>query len=211
MKLMGNARSLLLLGLVTLTGCATARMDSQWLDRTFHDGFGAGSRVFVACETGDDSLRRLCEDAWVERMRAEGIMVIRSYTPGGVPSEAIGHAEQIERAARATGAGATIRMKLATGSYPVFQPGPQVGFGIGGGSGGGGFSYGGIGISLPIGGSNVSPRREMASSTTLTDLRRGTVVWSGGARAQVDGDAATQVSALTRVTVDAMKEAGVIR
>ncbi|HAF54698.1 MAG TPA: hypothetical protein DCL01_05655 [Thauera sp.] len=209
MKLMRVAIPLVLVVLVVLTGCATARMDSQWVDRTFHDGFGAGSRVFVACETGDDSLRRLCEDAWVQRMRSEGIVVIRSYAPGGVAGEAIGNAELVERAARATSATAMIRMKLATGSHPVFQPGPQVGFGIGGGSGG--FSYGGIGISMPIGGGSVSPRREMASSTTLTDLHRGSVVWSGGARAQVDGDAGIQVSALARVTVDAMKQAGVIR
>jgi hypothetical protein len=197
--------------LATLAGCSTARMDSQWIDRSFQAGLAAGTRVFVSCETGDDSLRRLCEDAWSERMRAEGITAVRSYTPGGVPADAVGNAERIERAARATGASATIRMKLAVGSYSVFQPGPQVGIGIGGGSGGGGFSFGGIGVSVPIGGGGVSPRQEMTSSTTLTDLGRGTVVWSGGARTQIDGDAGEQVSALTRVTVDAMKTAGVIR
>ena len=52
---------------------------------------------------------------------------------------------------------------------------------------------------LPIGSGGASPPQEMASSTTLTDLGRGTVVWSGGARTQVDGDAGAQVSALTRV------------
>lgn len=201
----------LLACLAVLAGCSTARMDSQWMDKSFHEGVAAGTRVFVSCETGDDSLRRLCEDAWAERLRAEGITVVRSYAPGGVPGDAVGNAERIERAARATGASATIRMKLAVGSYSVFQPGPQVGFGIGGGSGGGGISFGGIGVSVPIGGGGVSPRQEMASSTTLTDLGRGAVVWSGGARTQIDGDAGAQVSALTRVTVDAMKQAGVIR
>ena len=49
--------------LAMLSGCSTARMDSQWIDRSFHDGLAAGARVFVSCETGDDSLRRLCEDA----------------------------------------------------------------------------------------------------------------------------------------------------
>ena len=102
--------------LAMLSGCATARMDSQWIDRSFHDGLAAGARVFVSCETADDSLRRLCEDAWVERMRAEGTTVVRSYAPGGVPGDAVGNAERIERAARATGASATIRMKLAVGS-----------------------------------------------------------------------------------------------
>lgn len=201
----------LLACLAMLAGCSTARMDSQWIDRSFHDGLAAGTRVFVSCETADDSLRRLCEDAWAESMRAEGITVVRSYAPGGVAGDAVGNAERIERAARATGSSATIRIKLAVSSYSVFQPGPQVGFGIGGGSGGGGFSFGGIGVALPIGSGGASPRQEMASSTTLTDLGRGTVVWSGGARTQVDGDAGAQVSALTRVTVDAMKKAGVIR
>lgn len=207
-----NTVSLPLLAcLAMLAGCSTARMDSQWIDKSFHEGLSGGTRVFVSCETGDDSLRRLCEDAWAERLRAEGITVLRSYAPGGVPGDAVGDAERIERAARAIGASATIRMKLAVGSYSVFQPGPQVGFGIGGGSGGGGISFGGIGVSLPIGGGGVSPRQEMAASTTLTDLGRGTVVWSGGARTQVDGNAGEQVLALTRVTADAMKKAGVIR
>ena len=197
--------------LAMLSGCSTARMDSQWIDRSFHDGLAAGARVFVSCETGDDSLRRLCEDAWAERLRSEGITVIKSYTPGSVAGDAVANAERIERAARDTGASATIRMKLTAGSYSVFQPGPQVGFGIGGGSGGGGFSFGGIGVSLPIGGGGASTRHEMASSTTLTDLGRAAVVWSGSARTQVDGDAGAQVLALTRVTVDAMKEAGVVR
>jgi hypothetical protein len=206
-SLIANHTLPLLACLALLAGCSTARMESQWIDRTFHDTLGSGSRVFVSCETGDDSLRRLCEDAWAEQLRAGGITVIRSYAQG----EPVADAERIDRSARATGASATIRMKLALGRYPVVQPGPQVGFGIGGGSGGGGFSYGGIGISLPIGGGGVSSQQEMASSTTLADLGRGTVVWSGGARTQVSGGMGAQVSALTRVTVDAMKKAGAIR
>src|SRR5690606_25420966 len=90
--------------LAMLSGCSTARMDSQWIDRSFHDGLAAGARVFVSCETGDDSLRRLCEDAWAERLRSEGITVIKSYTPGSVAGDAVANAERIERAARDTGA-----------------------------------------------------------------------------------------------------------
>lgn len=207
-----QAHSLPLFTCLVVAGCSSARMDSQWLDRSFHDGLAAGARVFVACETAVDSLRRLCEDAWTERMRAEGIAVVRSYGAATLPADAGKDPARIDDAARATGASAVVRMKLAQGSHAVFQPGPQVGFGIGGGSSsGGGFSFGGIGVSLPIGGGGVSQRQEMSSSTTLTDLGRGTVVWAGSARTEVDGDAGAQVSALTRVTVEAMKEAGVIR
>lgn len=204
-----QAHSLPLVTCLVVAGCSSARMDSQWLDRSFHDGLAAGARVFVACETAVDSLRRLCEDAWTERMRAEGIAVVRSYGAATLPADAGNDPARIDDSARATGASAVVRMKLAQGSHAVFQPGPQVGFGIGGGSGG--FSFGGIGVSLPIGGGGVSQRQEMSSSTTLTDLGRGTVVWAGSARTEVDGDAGAQVSALTRVTVEAMKEAGVIR
>lgn len=203
------AHSLPLFTCLVVAGCSSARMDSQWLDRSFHDGLAAGARVFVACETAVDSLRRLCEDAWTERMRAEGIAMVRSYGAATLPADAGNDPARIDDAARATGASAVVRMKLAQGSHAVFQPGPQVGFGIGGGSGG--FSFGGIGVSLPIGGGGVSQRQEMSSSTTLTDLGRGTVIWAGSARTEVDGDAGAQVSALTRVTVEAMKEAGVIR
>lgn len=207
-----QAHLLPLFASLVVAGCATARMDSQWVDRSFHDALAPGARVFVACETAVDSLRRLCEDAWAERMRTEGIAVVRSYGAAPLPADAGSNPARIDDAARASGASAVVRMKLAHGSHSVFQPGPQVGFGIGGGSGGGGgFSFGGIGISLPIGGGGVSQRLEMAASTTLTDLARGTVVWAGSARTEIDGDAGAPVSALTRVTVDAMKEAGVIR
>lgn len=67
------------------------------------------------------------------------------------------------------------------------------------------------GHSLPIGGGGGSSSQEMASRITLIDLGRGTVVGSGTARTEVDGDAGAQMAAATEVTVDATKAASVVR
>ncbi|MCK2125504.1 hypothetical protein MX652_02220 [Thauera aromatica] len=68
------------------------------------------------------------------------------------------------------------------------------------------------GHSLPIGGGGGSSSQEMASRITLIDLGRGTVVGSGTARTEVDGDgdAGAQMAAATEVTVDATKAASVV-
>lgn len=197
-----------LLCALMLQGCTTARMTSQWHDNSHGAGLPAGSRVLVVCQTGEQTLRRLCEDGWSERMRAEGMTAVRGYGLPGVSSDPAPRPEQALQAARASNSAALIVMKLASAGYTVAAPGAQVGVGIGGGSGG--FSYGGIGISLPIGGS-ATTRPGLASDTTLTDSVSGVVVWSGGASSHANTNAAGQLEALTRVTVDAMKQSGLLR
>lgn len=192
-------------GAALLAGCATAQMSSQWKDLSQGAPLPAGSRVVVACVAADDSARRICEDSWAERLRANGLDVVRGYELAGFPADPGRERGQAATVARSRGAAGLIQTQLAAGPYTVYEPGPQVGFGIGGGSG---VSYGGIGISLPIGGS--TPREALTASTTLTDVSRNAVIWSGTARTGASGDLAGQLSALTKVTVEAMKQAGAL-
>lgn len=194
-----------------LSGCATTQINSQWKDPHYVGSLAKGSRILVACQARDTTLRRICEDHWVVEMGAQGMNVIRSYSLPGIAPDGAASPDAIRAAARASGAGTVVSMQLAPSDVSVVNPGPQMGVGIGGGSGGyhgGGFSFGGLGVSFPVGGATVT--QGMTSSTTLVDLASGTTIWSGNASTASDVDATAQVSALTKVTVEAMKKAGLI-
>ncbi len=202
-----HSRLAMLGGALILAGCTSAQMSSQWKDLSQGGRLSAGSRVVVACVAADDAARRICEDNWAERLHAKGLDAVRGYGLAGFPADPGREPGQAHAVSHSTGAAGLIQMKLAAGPYTGHEPGPQVGFGIGGGSGSG-VSYGGIGISLPIGGSPL--RQVLTASTTLTDVARNAVIWSGTARIGAGGHLAAQVSELTEVTVDAMKRAGVL-
>jgi hypothetical protein len=195
---------------LTLSACATTRMTAEWKDVRFADGSIRGKRVVVACVGRDDAMRRVCEDQWAARLGARGVVPVVAYSipnfpPPGAPPEAI------KSAASGAGAFAMLATQLGPSGAAVVNPGPQVSVGGGGGSGGyrgGGFSFGGVGISFPIGGATAT--EGMASSTSLTDVASGALVWSGSATTPSSSDVVAQIAALAQVTLDAMQKAGVI-
>ncbi len=194
-----------------LAGCATTRIDSQWKDPNFVGGLNKGGHVLVLCLARDDTLRRVCEDLWATQLGMQEMTAVRSYLIPGFPPDGAANPDQTKAAAQASGAGMVVSMQLARSDFAVVNPGPQVGFGVGSGSGGyrgGGFSFGGLGISLPIGGATAT--QAMSASTTLVDVASGALVWSGNASTAADGDVTAQVSALTKVTIETLKKAGLL-
>jgi len=194
-----------------LAGCATTRIESQWKDPNFVGGLNKGGHVLVLCLARDDTLRRVCEDQWATQLGMQEMTVVRSYLIPGFPPDGAANPDQIKAAAQASGAGMVVSMQLARSDFAVVNPGPQVGFGVGSGGGGyrgGGFSFGGLGISFPVGGATAT--QAMSASTTLVDVEGGTVIWSGNASADNDSDGNAQVSALTKVTIEALKKAGLL-
>jgi uncharacterized membrane protein YgcG len=195
-----------------ITGCATTEMTAQWKDPAYGSAL-TGSRVLVLCQARDDTLRRVCEDQWATRLAAHGVAGIRSYSLPGFPPGGAANPEEMATAGRESGATAVASTQLVLSDFAVVNPGPQVGFGLGGDSGGGyrggGFSVGGIGLSFPIGGATTT--RNLGSSTSLVDLASSAVIWSGSATTSARGDVTSQVGALTEVTIEALKKAGLIR
>ncbi len=201
----------LLAGVTILAGCVTTRMTSQWRDPGYNAGLRLAGRLLVICQARDETLRRICEDQWAAQLGTYGISTVRSYSLPGFPPGEAQNPDEIQNAAQASGAIAVVRMQLAASDLTVVNSGPQVGVGVGGGSGGyrsSGFSFGGIGISFPIGGATAT--QGMSSSTTLVDLARNTAVWSGNASTDASADVSEQISALTKATAEALKKAGMI-
>lgn len=192
-----------------LAGCATTQVNSQWKNPNFSGQSLIGNRILVACKARDETLRRLCEDQWLVKLGARGVSAVRSYSLAGFPPAATATPDAIKLAANDSGARTVVVMELTPSDISVVNPGPQLGVGVGGGSGGyhgGGFSFGGLGISLPVGGATVT--QGMASTTTVVDVASGALVWSANASAPADVNGAEQVSALTRTNIDELIKAG---
>ncbi len=62
-----------------LSSCGTSRLTAAWHDRQFA-GKHLLQDVFIVAQTGDDTLRRLFEDAFVVALAREGVTGLASYT-----------------------------------------------------------------------------------------------------------------------------------
>lgn len=195
-----------------LAGCASTQMSAEWRDPAAAAGSLTGARVLVVCRGPDETLRRVCEDQWSSQLGAKGIVVQTSYSIPGFPWASGDTSDEMRAAVRASGAAALASMSLSPSDVAVVSPGAQVGVGIGGGSGGGyrggGFSVGGIGITLPIGGATAT--QGLSSSSSLVNVASGKLVWSGSASTPASGDVLAQVNALTQVTIEAIRKAGLM-
>jgi uncharacterized membrane protein YgcG len=204
---------LLALGLAAmLAGCATTQMNAEWRDPTSTAGSLKGRRVLVVCRAPDEAMRRVCEDQWASQLGAQGVATAQSYSIPGFPWPSGDTSDEMKAAVRASGVAALASMSLYPSDVAVVNPGPQIGVGMGGGSGGGyrggGFSFGGIGITLPIGGATTT--QSLGASSSVVDVASSRLVWSGSASTPASGDVRAQLGALTQVTIEAMRKAGLI-
>lgn len=186
-----------------LSGCATTQMEAQWRDPQLTPQVLQGKTVLVLCRGPDMTLERICEDRLAAQAQAAGIKVAR----GAPPAAGANGADAVRQAARAAGADVVLATTLepAAAEY-IGTSGGSVGVGVGGSSGSWGSRSGaGIGISLPIGG---SPGPGLGASTSVTDAASGKLLWSGRARSPRSAREADQVGELARVTLEALKAAG---
>jgi hypothetical protein len=187
-----------------LGGCATTQMEAQWRDPQLTPQVLQGKTVLVLCRAPDMTLERICEDRMAAQAQAAGVKVARAAVPAAGPDAA----EAVRQAARTAGADVVLATTLepAAAEY-IGTSGGSVGVGVGGSSGswGGSRSGAGIGISLPIGGASGPG---LGASSSVTDAASGKLLWSGRARSPRTSSEADQVSELSRVTVEALKAAG---
>ncbi len=183
-------------------GCAAPRIDGQWSDPAFANRSLRGQTVLVSCRAPDTTLARLCEDRFADALAEAGARPVR----GARPVDAAGGYEAVARAARDSGASAAVAASINVAGVTQQMGGPSFGFGLGGGFGGGGMSWGGIGVSIPIGG--VRPQTAYGSNTSLLDAASGREMWAVRATSPMSQDAAVQVTGLAGRSVDAMRQSG---
>ena len=185
-----------------LAGCASTIVDTQWRNVELPPNYLRGATVMVSCETGDDVLRRICEERVTADLRLRGATPVLP-APGSVPPPQPGVADaQYLPAAASSGAKAVLSVTLGASSASV-SPGVMLsigGFGFGRSSGGG------VGVSAPIGGGQVS--NGYSANGRVTDVASGRLMWSARASAAPSGDVNSQLAELSKSVLDAAEKAG---
>lgn len=192
-----------LLAVGLLAGCATPKVETQWSDPQFSGQNLRGARLFVVCEAPDEALARQCQD----RLAAEAVALGATAVPSAareapVPGRA-GTSDAYLVRAREARTRAVLMASVGPAAQTV-RSGPSIGLGVGGF--GGGRVGGGLGISLPIGGSSVST--SYGANTLLTDVASGRLMWTANTSAPSSSDPAEQVGELVKAAMDGAKKAG---
>ena len=188
---------------VLLAGCATTQVDAQWRSVELPASYLRNATVLVNCETGEEVVKRICEDQLGADLRARGVRVIVA-APGALPVGApVGPTDaQYLPLARDNGAKAVFSVSVGLASQSVSQ-GLSIGIGgFGFGRGGGG----GVGVSAPIGGGQVS--QGYAANGRVTDVASGRLMWTARASSPPSSDVNQQFTELSRSVLDAAGSAG---
>ena len=185
-----------------VASCASTVVDTQWRNVELPASYLRGATVLVSCETGDDVLRRICEERVTVDLGARGATPVLA-APGTVAAVQPGVADaHYLPAARDRGAKAVFSVTLGVASASV-SPGVMLSVG---GFGFGRSSAGGVGVSAPIGGGQVS--NGYAANGRVTDAASGRLMWSARASAPPSGDVNAQLAELSKAVVDAAGKAG---
>ena len=186
-----------------LAGCASTQVDAQWRSVELPASYLRGATVLVSCETGEEVVKRICEDQVGADLRARGVRVIvaapgaMAAVPPAGPTDA-----QYLPLARDNGARAVFAVSVGLASQSVSQ-GVSVGIG---GFGFGRYSGGGIGVSAPIGGGQVS--QGYAANGRVTDVASGRLMWTARASSPPSSDVNAQFAELSKSVLDAAGTAG---
>jgi hypothetical protein len=187
---------------LSFVACATSNVDAQWRSTETPNAYLRGATVLVSCEAGEAVLRRICEDRVMADLSARGVRPVLPE-PGTVEAMRPGVADvQYLTAARASGAKAVFSVTVGVASQSV-NPGMSVSIG---GFGFGGHSAGGVGVSAPIGGGQVSAG--YAANGRVTDVASGRLMWTARASTPPSSDANAQIAELSKAVFDAAGKAG---
>jgi hypothetical protein len=202
MKFIHLAGALTAVGLL-LGGCASTAVDAQWRSTELPVGYLRGATVLVSCETGELVIKRICEDQVVADLSARGVRALLPSPGDAVPAPPGGTVDmQRLPAARRSGARAVFSVGIGLASQSV-SPGFTIGIG---GFGFGRHSAGGIGVSAPIGGGQVS--QGYAANARVTDVASSRLMWTARASSPPSSDVNGQLAELSRSLLDAAGGAG---
>lgn len=186
-----------------LAGCASTQVDAQWRNVELPPNYLRGATVLVSCETAEIVLKQVCEDRVVADLLTRGVRPMLP-APGTVAAQQPGGATDVKYlpAARSGGAKAVFTVTLGPSTQSV-SPGFSLGLGLGG------FGRnigGGVGVSAPIGGGQVT--QGYAANGRVTDVASGRLMWTARANAPPSSDINAQLADLSKSVVDAAAGAG---
>lgn len=200
----GLAAALLIASVAGLvSGCSLTNVAVQWSDPKFAGHSLRGEKVLVVCEAPDVATRNTCQDDVAAQIQKVGATAVIGSDPGLTVGPPPAGAATLA-AARAAGAKAIFGSTLAQ-DVTVVGSGGSFGFGVGGVGGGGGRAAG-VGFGFPMGGTQTSS--SLKASVVLTDVATASVMWTSTITTQASDDMRDQIHELTRVGVEAARDAG---
>lgn len=190
-------------------GCASTRIDAQWLDPQWPKGALRGAAVLVVCDAQDTTVKLLCESRFSARWASLGLRPLAASAAAEAPAGREAAFDGSLAAAQAAGARAVLQTTLKP-DFSAASAGPSFSIGIGGfGASGGGSRSGvggGVGIAVPVG---APAGAGLAASSSLVDAGSGKVIWSARATAPAASDLAAQIDELASVLADAAKQSAI--
>jgi len=197
---------LLALSALSVTGCASTKVEAQWTDPQFVGRSLRGAVVLVVCDANEPAIKRICQD------KIAGQVAVSGATPALAPESAdltVGPPPTNDvtlAAARSAGATAILASTI-TPAAVVVNPGPTFGFGFGGFGGSGNWGTAtGVGISVPVGGAQVDTG--YAASMTLTDVATVRLMWTSKVTTPAGQNVDAQLGELARAGMEAARKAG---
>ena len=193
---------LLLLGAVTLSGCASTSLTNQWKNPDF-----AGpplTKVMVVGVSTQAGPRRIFEDEFSAALRAAGVEATPSYTR----IQQDGQADQavLEQAVRDLGAQGVLVTRLVRTEQKTqvspgyYRPMPTVGFY-------GWYSSAWVGYYEPA---TVYQYDVVTAETSVYHIGKGELVWSGTTETFAPEDVKKETQGFAKIIIEALKKQGVI-
>ncbi len=199
LRIMGVLSIVLVLG-----GCSTTTpIVSEWRNPAYTSG--SFKRIMVGALGGDTSVRRNFEDEFVAQLRAAGIDALPSYR-FTAESEKIDEAS-LKQAAQKSGADALLFARLIrVEQKSQYGPGyfPNTSFGIFGSNVGA--TWYGLG-----GAPSVYRYNEYVSETTLHDLGKDEIVWTGTIKTTEPENVRTAIKSYVETVMKTLQEKNLIR
>jgi hypothetical protein len=193
-------------GVFLFSGCATTKLDAQWIDPQFKGHSLHGTKVFVVCEATDVAIKHICQDQLAAQVAALGATPVKGPEGDNSAPNPQPVADPYLSAAREAGAEVVLSTAVAPDAK-VVNAGPSIGFGIGGfGGGGGAYRGGSVGVGVPLGGEQVTTG--YAANATLTDVKTSKLMWTAKATTPPSKDVNAQVADLTKAVLGAAQKSG---
>jgi len=186
-----------LLTMLMLAGCVATELVNQWSNPAYTKP--SFKRVMVIGVTSQASIRRSFEDEFVAQLKAAGVDAVPSYQY--IPDEGQVEEPRLDKAVLEAGADAAIITRLVqkeqkTQITPGVYPPPGFGFY-------GWYSWGWAGYYEPP---RVYQYDVYISETSLYDVTKNQVVWTGTAQTTAPGDINKEIKNYAEIMISALKE-----
>lgn len=191
-------------GMVVLSSCAaTTPIVSEWRNPAYSSA--SFNRIVVGGLGGDTSIRRNFEDEFVARLRAAGIDAVPSYRV--IPDDEKIDEAKLKQAAQKAGADAALFARLVqVEEKRQYGPGyfPQTSFGVFGSHvGATWYGLGGV--------PSVYRYNEYVSETTLYDVGKNEVVWTGTIKTTEPENMNTAIKSYVETVMKTLQEKNLVR